>query len=74
MITEARSASGQHPATLGAPDPSVAIAVLSWSWAAVSVAATARPSGRRDAWSASRWLAAHPSDANLAARLAGQLS
>jgi hypothetical protein len=52
-------------------DRSVAIAVLSWAWAAVAV--DAAPS-RSDAWTASRWLAAHPSDASLARRLAGQLS
>ena len=40
----------------------VAIAVLSWSWAAVAV----EPAGTAPA----RWLAPHPSDARLAAHLA----
>ena len=39
-----------------------AVAVLSWAWAAVSV----EPAGAAPA----RWLAAHPSDARLAAHLA----
>jgi hypothetical protein len=52
-------------------DAAVAIASLSWAWAAVAVDTT--PS-RRGEWTASRWLAPHRSDANLAARLAGQCS
>jgi hypothetical protein len=40
------------------------IAVLSWAWAAVAVEPTTPPS---------RWLAVHPADASLAARVAGQL-
>jgi hypothetical protein len=39
----------------------VAIAVLSWAWAAVAV----EPAGSARA----RWLAPHPSDARLAAQL-----
>jgi hypothetical protein len=44
-----------------------AIAVLSWSWAAAAVepARAAVPT---------RWLAAHPADASLAAHLAGHLT
>ena len=42
------------------------IAVLSWALAAVAV----EPSRTTDA-GATRWLAVHPADANLAARLAG---
>ena len=44
-----------------------AIAVLSWSWAAAAV----EPA--RDVVP-TRWLAAHPADASLAAHLAGQLA
>jgi hypothetical protein len=46
-------------------DPT-AIAVLSWSWAAAAVepAREVVPT---------RWLAAHPADASLAAHLAGHL-
>jgi hypothetical protein len=51
-------------------DPSVAIASLSWAWAAVAI--DAAPS--RGAWTSCRWLAAHRSDATLAARLAGRRS
>lgn len=40
------------------------IAVLSWAWAAVAVEPRTPPS---------RWLAVHPADASLAARLAGHL-
>jgi hypothetical protein len=39
------------------------IAVLSWALAAVAVEPATNP--------AARWLAVHPADANLAARLAG---
>jgi hypothetical protein len=42
------------------------IAVLSWALAAVAV----EPARTNDA-GATRWLAVHPADANLAARLAG---
>jgi hypothetical protein len=42
------------------------IAVLSWALAAVAV----EPARTTDA-GAARWLAVHPADANLAARLAG---
>jgi hypothetical protein len=42
------------------------IAVLSWALAAVAV----EPARTTDA-GATRWLAVHPADANLAARLAG---
>jgi hypothetical protein len=76
MSTDACSLTSRDHA-LGGPgpsDPSVAIAVLSWSWAAVAVATTTGTPARRDGWTAARWLAAHPSDASLAARLAGQLS
>jgi hypothetical protein len=45
------------------------IAVLSWALAAVAV----EPSRPTDA-GATRWLAVHPADANLAARLAGHAS
>jgi hypothetical protein len=41
------------------------IAVLSWALAAIAVEPTTTP--------AARWLAVHPADASLAARLAGQL-
>jgi hypothetical protein len=76
VITEERTATFRDPSLRGPgpSDQSVAIAVLSWSWAAVAVATATSTPARRDGWSASRWLAAHPSDASLAARLAGQLS
>jgi len=45
------------------------IAVLSWALAAVAVEPMATPATP----AAARWLAVHPADATLAARLAGQL-
>ena len=46
------------------PGDTTTIAVLSWAWAAAAVEPRTPPS---------RWLAVHPADASLAARLAGQL-
>jgi hypothetical protein len=59
------------PRSTDSGDPSVVIAMLSWAWAVVAVDV---PPARCDEWTVSRWLAAHPSDANLAARLAVQPS
>ena len=55
-------------------DASTTIAVLSWAWAAVAVVAGARTPAGEESWPAARWLAAHPSDASLVSRLAGQIS
>ena len=55
------STSGSAPAS----GDTVAIAVLSWAWAAAAVEPTAGSSGR--------WLASHPADATLAANLATTL-
>jgi|SoiMethySBSTD1v2_1073268.scaffolds.fasta_scaffold6610995_1 hypothetical protein len=55
-------------------DASTTIAVLSWAWAAVAVVGGGRTSAADGPWPGARWLAAHPSDASLVSRLAGQLS
>ena len=54
----------QSPERIG---DTTTIAVLSWALAAVAV----EPARTTDAV-ATRWLAVHPADANLAARLAGR--
>ena len=51
----------QHSPPVG---DTATIAVLSWAWAAVAGEPRTPPS---------RWLAVHPADASLAARVAGQL-
>jgi hypothetical protein len=58
------TSTAQRPAHLRSD--TTAIAVLSWSWAAAAVepARAVVPT---------RWLAAHPADASLAAHLAGHL-
>jgi len=61
---------GQAVRSTDPGDASVAIAVLSWAWAAVAVDTT--PQGGD--WTTGRWLARHRSDASLATRLAGRLS
>jgi hypothetical protein len=65
---------GPTPRSTDPGDASVTIAMLSWAWAAVAVDAATPTTTHRHDWTACRWLAAHPADANLAARLAGQLS
>jgi hypothetical protein len=70
----ATSTATHRPPHARTADPSAAIAVLSWAWAAVSLDAVTRTATQPDGWTPARWLAAHPSDAGLVAHLAGQLS